>query len=155
MTNTFPPHIVAFSIANCDKRIASLESKIDEWKPWEAMMKLCEGLYDDDKNKDCFRNAPNQDEVKNLKNDLELVKTEKLIYKCLINEKTISKFYSHLLAKYDDLMGLSYDLSGNMVRNNMVLEGDHLEYCKESLTQRDYIKKLCCIGATMANEKKA
>jgi hypothetical protein len=146
MTNTFPPELVAINIAHCDERIASLESKIDLWKPWETMMKFCEGLYDDDKNKDIFRNAPNQDEVKNLKNDLELVKTEKLIYKCLTNEKTVKAFYPRLLAKYDELMGLSYDLSGNMVINNMVLEGDHLEYCKESLNQREYIRKLCLIG---------
>ena len=43
-------------------------------------------------------------------------------------------------------MGVSYDLSGNMVITGLAPEGDYLEYCNQSLAQREYIRKLCLYG---------
>jgi hypothetical protein len=51
-----------------------------------------------------------------------------------------------LLTKYDELMGISYDISENMVRNGIVGEGRHIDYCKNSLDHREYIRKMCCVG---------
>jgi hypothetical protein len=40
-------------------------------------------------------------------------------------------------------MGGSYDMSGNLVLMNVNKETEHLDYCRDSLKQREYIKKIC------------
>jgi hypothetical protein len=30
--------------------------------------------------------------------------------------------------------------------NGIAPEGEHLDYCKQSLEQREFIRKMCCVG---------
>jgi hypothetical protein len=132
--------------ASCDERIASLQEKLDNWKGYKGVMGLMENLFSNEDDKNVFRYSPQMDNVKNYENNIKLVKTEKLIYTSLRNTNSKKEIFKILLAKYDELLSISYDISGNMVRNGIIVEGDHIDYCKSSLDQREYIRKICCIG---------
>jgi hypothetical protein len=144
--SVFPVDKVNQCIASCDERIASLQEKIDNWKGYKGVMGLMENLFSNEDDKNVFRYAPKMDNVRNDENSMKLVKTEKLIYTSLRNTNSKKEIFKILLAKYDELMGISYDISGYMVRNGIIVEGDHIDYCKSSLDQREYIRKICCIG---------
>ena len=144
--SVFPVDKVNQCIASCDERIASLQEKIDSWKGYKGVMGLMENLFSNEDDKNVFRYSPKMDNVRNDENSMKLVKTEKLIYTSLRNTNSKKEIFKILLAKYDELMGISYDISGNMVRNGIIVEGDHIDYCKKSLDQREYIRKICCIG---------
>ena len=142
----FSKQVLYKLIASCDERIASLQEKIDSWKGYKGVMGLMENLFSNEDDKNVFRYSPQMDNVKNYENNIKLVKTEKLIYTSLRNTNSKKEIFKILLAKYDELMGISYDISGNMVRNGIVVEGEHIDYCKSSLDQREYIRKICCLG---------
>tara|TARA_R110002126_G_scaffold51816_1_gene141501 strand:- start:100 stop:549 length:450 start_codon:yes stop_codon:yes gene_type:complete len=142
----FSKQVLDKLIASCDERIASLQEKLDSWKGYKGVMEMCENLYSNEDDKNVFRYSPKMDNVRNDENSMKLVKTEKLIYTSLRNTNSKKEIFKILLAKYDELMGISYDISGNMVRNGIVVESKHIDYCKSSLDQREYIRKICCIG---------
>ena len=144
--SVFPVDKVNQCIASCDERIASLQEKLDSWKGYKGVMEMCENLFSNEDDKNVFRYSPKMDNVRNDENSMKLVKTEKLIYTSLRNTNSKKEIFKILLAKYDELMGISYDISGNMVRNGIIVESDHIDYCKSSLDQREYIRKICCIG---------
>jgi len=144
--SVFPVDKVNQCIASCDERIASLQEKLDSWKGYKGVMGLMENLFSNEDDKNVFRYSPKMDNVRNDENSMKLVKTEKLIYTSLRNTNSKKEIFKILLAKYDELMGISYDISGNMVRNGIIVEGDHIDYCKKSLDQREYIRKICCVG---------
>jgi len=123
-------------VTSCDERIASIQDKLLSWKVYGAVLKITNLDFD----------VKYIDKLKCYENNIALVKTEKLIYNALINTKSPKEIFPKLLSKYDDLMGLSYDISGNMVLTGMNAEGDHLEYCSLSLHQREFIKRLCIYG---------
>ena len=90
------------------------------------VMGQAEMHFDKEEDKNEFKNAPHQDKIKNYENDIKLVKTEKLLYNALGNPNSKRNLFPILLAKYDELMGLSYEISGKMVLNGIVVEGDYL-----------------------------
>lgn len=122
-------------IASCDERIASVQDKLSALKVYVKVLNLMD-----------LEMKKYQEKIQNYENNIKLIQTEKLIYKALINPNSARAIFPKLLAKYDELMGVSYDLSGNMVISGLSAEADHLEYCKSSLDQREYIRKLCLYG---------
>jgi hypothetical protein len=122
-------------IASCDERITSITDKLSAWKVYGKVLKLV----------DLNMETKYEEQIKNYENNIKLIQTEKIIYNALL-KKGNGALFPKLLAKYDDLMGISYDLSGNMVLTGLNKEGDHLEYCSQSLAQREYIRKLCLYG---------
>ena len=128
-------HTISKCIASCDERIEDQERKLDGWKAYNKILDLV-NLEMEEKNKQIY---------KNYENNIKLVKVEKLIYQSFLktNNKAI---FPKLLAKYDELMGISYDISGNLVMTGMEKEGDHLDFCKLSLEQRKFIEILCNYG---------
>jgi hypothetical protein len=146
--NVFSAEMIARMTANCDERIASVQQKIDSWMPHQGIMGLMLNMYEekgDEEGISVFKNNKYDDKVKNYENSIKLIQTEKLIYLAL-SKLGNGALFPKLLAKYDELMGVSYDLSGNMVNTGINQEGDHLTYCKQSLDQREYIRKLCLYG---------
>ncbi len=133
-------------IASCDERISILQSKLAAWKPYEMMMGLMENIHDKEEDKKIFSEAPHREETKNYENNLKLISVEKMIYNAMKTKTSRKDIFKHLLAKYDELMLVSYDISGNLVANELVMEGDYISYCKGSLDQREYIRKMCCVG---------
>ena len=85
------------------------------------------------------------DNVEHDENIIKLYKTEKLIYNATLNSNSNKEIFKILLAKYDELLSNSYNISGNMVREGNT-EGEYIDYCKRSLVQREYIRKMCCLG---------
>ena len=132
-------------LANCDERIASLQNKIDDWSGYKAMMRLMESISNNE-DKKVFAEAPHLERVKNLENCVKLVKVEKLIVTALNNPNSKRDIFKAFLKKYDDLMCLSYDISSNLVDTGLILEGDHIDYCKSSLDQREFIRVMCSKG---------
>jgi hypothetical protein len=81
-----------------------------------------------------------------LETRLSLVKTEKLIYTSLLNPNSNKKIYKILLAKFDELMGLSYEIGSDLVVEGVITEGYYIEWCKDSLPLREYIRVCCSMG---------
>ena len=142
----FPIENLNKCIASCDERIAIVQTKLDSWKPYASVMGLMAEIYDKDDDKKVFTESPQLDKVKNYENNINLIKIEKMMWNALKNENCDKKIFKKILEKYDELICLSYDVSGNMVINGVELEGEHLDYCKKSLEQREFIRKMCCVG---------
>ena len=145
MTHNIPVSKINLLIASCDERIASVQVKLNAWKPYEMMMGLMEEIHKGE-DKKVFSEAPHREETKNYENSIKLINVEKMMWNALKNKNARKEIFKHILAKYDELMVVSYDMSGNMVFNEIVKEGDYLSYCKESLDQREFIRKMCCVG---------
>jgi len=141
----FPISSLNKCIASCDERIASVQSKLDNWKPYAGVMGLMAEIYDKDEDKKVFTESPQLDKVKNYENNIKLIKVEKMMWNAFKNNGK-KEIFKHILAKYDELMNVSYDISGNMVMNGVQPEGEYIDYCKESLEQREFIRKMCCAG---------
>ena len=128
--------MIAKCLASCDERINSIQDKLSSWIVYGKVLAIgnleMETKY--------------QNTIQNSQNNIKLIQVEKMLYKALANKNTQRQLFPKLLSKYDDLMGISYDLSGNMVITGLVPEGDYLEYCNQSLAQREYIKKMCLYG---------
>jgi hypothetical protein len=113
---------------------------------YSGVLSLASGLYDKEDDKAVFKmEDKNTEEIRNYENNIQLVKVEKLIYQTL-GKGAKGAIFQKLFQKYSDLMASSYDISGNLVRLSGISEGEYLEYCKDSLQQRDYIQKLCLFG---------
>jgi hypothetical protein len=131
--------VIKLRIASCDERITSFQEKIKLAKVNIRELLQLGSL---------LPNAilqPLLNIVENDENNIQLFKTEKLIYNSLLNPNTNKEIFKMLLAKYDELLSNSYDICGNMVREGNP-EGEYIDYCKRSLVQRKYIRKMCCLG---------
>lgn len=126
---------IAKCIASCDERIEIQENKLGAWKNYNKILDLVNMEMDNKHKQIC----------QNYENNIKLIKVEKMVYQNLLktNNKAI---FSKLLAKYDELMGVSYDISGNLVMLGSEKEGDHLQFCKDSLEQRKFLEILCNYG---------
>ena len=117
-------------VGNCDERIAKVQARLDQWKVYKEVFDI---------------NLPEQTRQDKDKNSIALIRVEKMIYTSLFN-KSNKAIYPRLLAKYDELMGVSYEMSGNLVLLNVKKETEYLDYCRDSLKQREFIKLICDEG---------
>ena len=142
----FTPQQISMCVASCDERIASIQTKLNSWKLYGKVLELASSCYDKEEEKEGFKmEDKNAENMKNYENNIQLIKVEKLIYQSLAKSGN-GAIFPKLFQKYSDLMGISYDISGNMVRLDGVEEQEYLEYCASSLKQREYIQKLCLYG---------
>ena len=146
MTHNNPVSKINELISSCDERMAKIEVKMNAWKPYEMMMGLMEKIHDKEEDKKVFSEAPHREETKNYENSIKLINVEKMMWNAMKNKNARKEIFKHILAKYDELMRVSYDISGNMVFNEIAKEGDYISYCKGSLDQREFIRKMCCVG---------
>jgi hypothetical protein len=130
----FTTEMLFKSVVSCDERIASIQKKLDSWRVYGKVLNLV----------DLEMETKYQEKIQTYENNIKLVQVEKLLYNALAKDNRA--IFPKLLSKYDELMGVSFDLSENMVITGLNLEGDHLDYCHQSLAQREYIKKLCLYG---------
>jgi hypothetical protein len=140
----FPNEFLSEVIPHCDERIATAQSKLDSCN---KLLLFLAGIHEQDEDNTVFKMEANKvfHKIKQLKNNIQLVKVEKVIYQAL-GKNNNGALFPKLLQKYSDLMADSYELSGNMVKLNAVEEQEHLVYCAKSLKQRDYIERLCLYG---------
>jgi hypothetical protein len=131
----FTTEMLSKCVTSCVERIASIQEKLDSWRVYGKVLNLV----------DLELETKYQEKIQNYENNIKLIQIEKLLNNALAKDNRA--IFPRLLSKYDDeLMGVSYDLSGNMVITGLTPEGDHLEYCNQSLAQREYIRKLCLYG---------
>lgn len=143
---TLTPQDISMFIANCDERIASIQSKLDSWNVYGKILGIASTLYEKEEEKNIFKiEDKNAEKIKNYENNIQLVKVEKMIYQTL-GKGANGVIFQKLFQKYSDLMANSYDISGNMVLLGAEEEHAHLEYCTSSLKQREYIQKVCLYG---------
>ena len=83
---------------------------------------------------------------------IQLIKTEKLLYMSLGNPKSKKSIFLMILKKYDETLAELIELSSNGVSLDIIPEGEHIERCKKSLEQREYIIKLCDKGSLTSLE---
>ena len=121
-----------------DERIESAEMKI-----MSCQVNIMIGMgQNDDK-----RMFSNRMKIKGYKNQIEIVRVEKLIYQSLyINNNNNSRLFPLLLSKYSTLLTDDLELGRELVNCDAVDMNTYMEYCKESLKQHEYIKKLCKFG---------
>tara|TARA_R110002126_G_scaffold291184_1_gene450794 strand:- start:808 stop:1437 length:630 start_codon:yes stop_codon:yes gene_type:complete len=132
-------------ISRCDEKITRHQENIAVGKENIGKLLLLSSLLPEAVLKPLLQ--PHLDIVKNDENAIQLYKTEKLIYTTLKNPNfTKRKIFKMFFAKYDELLSNSYDISGNNVRAGNMEEGEYIDYCKRSLVQREYIRKMCCYG---------
>jgi hypothetical protein len=130
---------------NCDERIASVQLRLDKMTTYGKVLGLCSGLYDKAEDKAVFNMKDKEMyKLKNMENNIKLIQVERMIYIAL--SKPNNAIFPRLRAKYDDYIRISYELSDSMVQTEGIEEQEYLEYCKNSLAQRDYIHKLCHYG---------
>ena len=138
-------------VASCDERIAKIQVRLDQWKVYNSVLEIAKMAFKNNEEKEVFDlKLPEQTRQDNEKNSIALIKVERLIYISLKNNAN-KAIYPKLLAKYDELMGVSYDMSGNLVLLNVNKETEHLDYCRDSLKQREYIKTICYCGMNFFN----
>lgn len=99
----FTTEILSKCVASCDERIASIQEKLDSWRVYGKVLNLV----------DLEMEAKYQEKIQNYENNIKLVQVEKLLYNALAKDNRA--IFPRLLSKYDELMGVRYDLSGNMV----------------------------------------
>ena len=130
------------SIEECNRCLSKCEEVIEKVKDKLYTLKvvgLLEFLPLDLKEK-------NVERIKNYENLLQITKTEKLLFTLLINPQAEKTMFPLILKKYDELVEISIDLSKNRVISGLEIEGDHLEFCKLSLNERQKVKQLCVYG---------
>ena len=132
-------------ISRCDEKITLHQENIDLGKENIGKILLLSSLVPEAVLKPFLQ--PHLDIIENDEIAIQLYKTEKLIYTALIKQNFATKhLFKMFLAKYDELLSNSYDISGNNVRAGNMEEGKHIDYCRRSLVQREYIRKCCCLG---------
>ena len=130
-------------VGSCDERIAKIQVRLDKWKVYNSVLEIVKMGYKTNEDREVFDlKLPDKTKQDDEKNDIAIIKVERLIYTSLQNNAN-KAIYPRLLAKYDELLGLSYDNSGKLVLMNVNKERDHLDWCRESLKQREYIKSIC------------
>jgi len=132
-------------LEDCDKRIARLTDGLNHIERKEFIfLQMLRLAQSEEENKICdsLKNDPNL--KLNAENGLKLVRVEKMIYVAL-TKKGNNAIFPILLVKYDDLMRESYQLGEDRVQEGLK-EDSYLNYCADSLGQRNYIKALCDYG---------
>ena len=132
-------------IASCDEQIVAIQKKVHNMKPYIIGQMVMMKLYDGEEYVKVCKEAPKLDKVREYENDIKLIKVEKMMWNAFKNNSK-KDIFKHILSKYDELMCLSYDILGDMVMNGIQAEGDYLDYCKSSLDNREFIRKMCCAG---------
>jgi hypothetical protein len=112
------------AIESCDERYVKIGCKLMDFHIYGKMTK-----------------NPIAERVRYFENSLNLVRVEKLIYNALlINNRGLLPL---CLAKYDELIGESFEIGKSMVVKENCKEEFYLQYCKDVMGQREYIKTLC------------
>jgi len=130
----------------CDERLDNIKSKIMKYNFILSLGKndilslvMNEGMNEDDFIKQI------QETIKNYENNLKMINIEKMVYEALTKTNN-SNLFPKLLAKYDELTTLSYDLAGDLIYLEGIKEGDYLDYCIDSLKTRHFVKEMCDYG---------
>jgi len=120
---------------NCDERIGSITDKIAKYQ-LKALMCLMVGSLE--------LGAGWKKKVENCENDRRLIQIEKLIYTA--HDKQRKETLHLLFEKYSEKMTLSLELGKEEVEMGFMEEGSYLEFCRKTLFQRDFIKKMCGVA---------
>ena len=122
---------IADCIADCDKRLASVEKLLEIYNDSVGLEELDEKIK-------------NQFVIDELKIGNKLVKVEKLIYQSLLKTGN-NDLFPKLNAKYDDLMVANYNLLTIMFKAGLNKES-YIDSCKDSLEKSHCMEKICYYG---------
>jgi hypothetical protein len=131
-------------ITNCDERINSLKEKIHAYQSKAVLSKLFGGLFGEEF---CGLGGISvgwEKKVENLKVGMKMVEIEKMVYKA--HEQQRKATLPLLFEKYSAQLAQYLELSQEEVNLEFMEQGSYLEMCRESLNQRDFIKKMCGVA---------
>jgi hypothetical protein len=136
---TFDANALAMCLASTDARIAKIEGFITSIEaPLTASFLVCDGDETIKKRLEAKLNAH--------KAELQLVKTEKLIYIMWFKGK-LPAIKNQLYKKYDDLtFNAMSSYEAVMDTNKDYTDKDYIQYIKSTSFQREYIKKICGVN---------
>lgn len=125
-------------IAGIDEEIAAVQSELDN-----VLIPL---ILKNEKFK-----IPLLEFVEHYENNIKLLKVRKMMLNAFKkngfkNKNSKEEIFKHILAKFDELMVVSYDIYGKLVMSGIYNEGEYLDYCKFSLEKRESVKLMCCVG---------
>jgi len=126
---------------NCDERITTLKKKMDAYEAKASLSKLFGVILDPKLGE---HSAGWAKKVENLKVGVKMVQIEKMVYKA--HEQQRKATLPLLFEKYDAQLAQYLEFSQEEVNLEMMEQGSYLEMCRNSLTQRDYIKKMCGVA---------
>jgi len=126
---------------NCDERIASLKAKVTIYESKANLSKLFGEILDPGLGK--YSTGWNK-KVENLKVGIKMIQIEKMIYKA--HEQQRKTTLPLLFEKYSAQLAQHLELSQEEVNLEFMDQGEYLKMCRNSLTQRDYIKKMCGVN---------
>jgi len=108
---------------DCDDRIGKLQASLDKVRGF--------GLND----------------IEDIhENGIKLVKTEKIVWNAFGNPQSNKDIFKILLAKYDELLNLSYEQLNDKVVDGTMREGIYLDGLKKTLEHRKLVKTVCSVG---------
>nr|WPF46662.1 MAG: hypothetical protein [Lake Baikal virophage 8] len=133
----------------------SIQSRMDSINLYKNVLYLASGIFEKEEDKSIFKmDTKYGDKLQSCEKDIKIINVERLIYHALLKKLDgvdNRELFPRLLAKYDELMVDSQDISNNMVLNGIVAEGEYLEFCRECVHQREYIKRMCNYGENIVN----
>ena len=142
-------------IQSCNRRMDSIQSRMDSVNLYKNVLSLAGGIYEKEEDKSIFKmETKYEDELQSCEKDIKTINVERLIYNALLKKLDgvdNRALFPRLLAKYDELIVDNMDISNNMVQNGIVAESEYLEFCRESVHQREYIKRICNYGEGIVN----
>jgi alpha-glucuronidase len=143
--------LCAKNLVACDEKLEKIENSLGFLLGLEKSLEL---ISSKDELVECDKviNKKVECRILNIQNNIKLLKVNKFIYKAIIEKKS-SKYLEKLMEKYDELLGTSIEIAGDLVLNEVVVEGEYLDFCKNSLKQREFIKMVCDYGIRVAKEE--
>ena len=138
----------------CDEKLEKSENSLGFLLGMEKSLGFLEWISSKDELAKCDKviNKKIECRILNIQNNIKLLKVEKFIYKAIIEKKS-SKYLEKLMEKYNELMGTSIEIGRDLVLYEVVVEGEYLDFCKNSLKQREYIKLVCDFGIDIAKKE--
>lgn len=131
-------------IANCDERINTIKEKIHAYQSKAVLSKLLGGLLGEQFGGLGGISVGWEKKVENLKVGMKMIEIEKMVYKA--HEQQRKATLPLLFEKYSAQLAQYLELSQEEVNLEMLEQGSYLEMCRESLNQRDFIKKMCGVA---------
>jgi hypothetical protein len=146
--------LCAKNLVACDEKLEKSENSLGFLLGMEKSLGFLEWISSKDELAECDKviNKKIECRILNTQNNIKLLKVNKFIYKAIIEKKS-SKYLEKLIEKYDELMGTSIEISGDLVLYEVVVEGEYLDFCKNSLKERECIKLICDLGILVAKKE--
>ena len=145
MTELYYADLVNSSIADCDEAIANCESLVNKITTYKIVYK---NPLEENKHEEEVQHIERARLLclKEAQNCMKIAKTSKLIYIAVLKRNPDTTIFAILLAKFDELVCLSFEIFEEKVKLEVTPEIEYLEFCDKYKLQREHMVIVCTIG---------